>query len=406
MKTDPSVEQGDPSCHGEPADAIAEWLMQQALGDPDLSALFTECCERLRASGVAIDRAHASFRTLHPLYEAVALTWRSNSRTQSLDLPHRKPETNLRWTQSPLYHLIENHLPGLRRRLVGPEAVIDFPFLEELRADGQTDYLAYLIAFDPGYRNGVVGSWSSHRSSGFTAGEVRILERIQKRLAVACKIKIKDQIAENVVTAYLGRETGSQVLDGSIKRGDGEALRAAIWYSDLRASTQLAETLPVDEFLAVLNRYFDCTAGAVRDQGGEVVALIGDAVLAIFRCAATSETATCQAALAAARLAEARLTETNRERLDAGHSALDFGVGLHLGTVIHGNIGIPDRLAYTIVGPAVNETVRIEALTKRLHRRVLASRAFAEQLEANWEALGPQSLKGFPGAHQIFAPES
>src|SRR5690606_12035019 len=80
----------------------------------------------------------------------------------------------------------------------------------------------------------------------------------------------------------LGAYTGQRVLNGLIKRGDGEDIPAVIWYCDLRGSTALADKLPRSEYLDLLNRYFEAVAGAVLERGGEVLKFIGDGLLAIF----------------------------------------------------------------------------------------------------------------------------
>src|SRR6185436_6718285 len=81
---------------------------------------------------------------------------------------------------------------------------------------------------------------------------------------------------------FHGPVIGGRILAGTIKRGEGERLSAALWYSDLRNSTGLADQLPVDGFLDLLNAYFDCACGAVTEQGGQVLDIIGDAILAFF----------------------------------------------------------------------------------------------------------------------------
>lgn len=390
---------------GERVAAVADWLIDQGLGDPDLAATFAACCERLCAAGLPLWRVHISFRTLHPLFEAVALTWTHGTGLEDRHLPHDAGVPRDAWRRSPLYHVIEQRLPGLRRRLTGAGARLDFPILEELREQGASDYVAFLVPFDPSYQNGVIGSWTTRRPQGFTEDDLRALDRIQKHLALACKVKIQNQISRNVVTTYLGPETGAQVLGGTIKRGDGEAIEAVVWYSDLRRSTELIQELSVERFLSLLNRYFDCTAGAVRAQGGEVVTLVGDAVLAVFRADQGSSFAGAgRRALNAALDARSRLAAVNRELGQTGTAVLRFGVALHLGSVIYGNIGIPDRLEFTIVGPAVNEAVRIEALTKALGRTILASEEFVYAVPGAWQSLGHHALRGVPGEYEIFAP--
>ncbi|MFT5390506.1 MAG: adenylate cyclase [Gammaproteobacteria bacterium] len=152
-----------------------------------------------------------------------------------------------------------------------------------------------------------------------------------------------------------------------------------IWYSDLRQSTALADVLPGNEFLGALSDYFQCTAGAVLDHGGEVLRFIGDAVLAIFHVDGVDGHArAATVARAASRDAERRLVTVNEERRKRGDPTLEFGLALHSGELMFGNIGVPERLEFSVVGPAANEAARIENLTKHLGRRVLVSSAFAD----------------------------
>ena len=370
-----------------------------------LEELVAGCCTRLAAAGIPLWRGHVSFRTLHPLFEAMAYTWRRDSGIKTVGYAHLQGDAPDDFRQSPHYYMIENRVPFLRRRLTGEEAVLDFPVLEEFRDDGATDYLAYLVAFNEAGTDGITGSWTTDRPSGFSERDIRSLMRIQSRLAVACKVTIKEQIAENIVTTYLGRNTGRRVLTGHIKRGDRETIHAVIWYSDLRGSTRLAHSLAPDDFLAALNSYFECTAGAVMEAGGEVLLLIGDAVLAIFPIGdgGATEAEACAAAVDAARASESRLERLNRERA----AALDFGIDLHVGDVMYGNIGVPDRLQFTVVGQAANEVARLQKLNKSLRRRVLATGQFAQNLDIPWEPMGTHELLGVGAPLEVFAlPEA
>ena len=252
-------------------------------------------------------------------------------------------------------------------------------------------------------------SWMTDRASGFGEWDIDQLQRVSRRLAVACKVQIKDQIARNVLDTYLGPDAGRLVLSGQIRRGDGRRLHAVIWYSDMRRSTTLAESMPAEDFLALVNSYFECTAGAVLAAGGQVLRFIGDAVLAIFpvgECASDApvpaECGSCRAALDAVREAERRLSALNDERVAAGLEAIDYGLGLHVGEVIYGNIGVPERLEFSVVGPAANEVARIETLTKQLGRRVLASAGFASFAPGSWESLGEHRLRGVGRPVEVF----
>jgi adenylate cyclase len=181
------------------------------------------------------------------------------------------------------------------------------------------------------------------------------------------------------------------VLNGSIRRGDGEKITAALWYSDLRRSTELADRLSTEDFLELLGRYFEMTAGAVLDHGGEVVSLIGDAVLGLFRVEGSPQEA-CARALAAAHEARRRLEVSLSDK--AGEPELDFGISLHLGQVIYGNVGVPERLQFTVVGAAVNEVVRVQDLTKQLGCPLLATAIFADAVSESWQPLGEHRLRG------------
>ena len=383
---------------------VADWLMDQTLGEPDLQELFAGCCARLHAAGVPIARAYIGCRILHPLFSVLALTWRPTSGIALQELPHSREIRG--WAESPFHHLVKNKLPSIRRRLAGPDAVIDFPMLAELRDQGMTDYFGYVVSFTGGPASaiapsGMSGSWATDRLSGFNDNDISALLRIQRSFATAAKMRIKDMISRNVVSTYLGANAGLRVLSGAIKRGDGEAIHAAVWFSDLRNSTGLAERLSPEDYLAALNSYFECTAGSVMARGGEVLVMVGDAVMAIFPTQAGGVAAACEAALAAAEDSEQRLQEVNAKRAEP----LDFGVGLHVGDLIFGNIGVPERLQFTVVGPAANEVARVQSLTKTLGRRILASRDFASRVDTGWDSLGAHRLQGIAGAREVFAPK-
>lgn len=391
-------------------DSAAEWLMSKALGDGEIREIFAGCCVRLVAAGVPISRAFLYYRTLHPLLASVALVWqRGSNNVQVQEMLHESAFTSAEWRRSPMNHMLQNGVPYVRRHLVGAEAIVDFEILEQLRNDGVTDYFGYVIPFsekDSPSRDadGLFGSWASDRETGFTARDLRDLTRVQKRLAVACKMQIRREITRNVLTAYLGKDAGRQVLDGKIKRGDGRHVDAVIWYSDLRNSTELAESLKDDVYLDLLNRYFECTAGSVMAAGGEVLSFIGDAVLAIFPVEPDRAGAryAAEAALSAAKRARGRLKALNAAR--HGLEPINFGVGLHIGRVMHGNIGVPERVVFSVIGPAANEAARLEALTKELEHNVLVSDAFAELVPLAWHDLGVHPVGGAAHPMTVLAP--
>ncbi|MEE8260983.1 MAG: adenylate/guanylate cyclase domain-containing protein, partial [Gammaproteobacteria bacterium] len=218
--------------------------------------------------------------------------------------------------------------------------------------------------------------------------------------------------ARTLLETYLGKHTGSMVLDGMVKRGDGETIHAVIWFCDLRDSTMMADTLPKSEFLSILNDFFDCMAGAVLDHGGEVLRFIGDAALAIFPIGGTSKLleeactpseGACKRALDAARNARQRIDALNKRRQEAGDPPIRYGLALHVGDVMYGNIGVPQRLEFTVIGKAANEAARLEGMCKELGEPILISSAFPRCFPGEMRSLGTHSLRGVSEPQEVFA---
>lgn len=393
-------------------DNVTDWLMGEALREPVIEDLVEGTAARVDAAGIPLMRFHISFSLLHPLYDGMGLTWRRGQKLEVNRFERSDGPENPAWTRSPLNHMIQRRIGSLRRHLVGPEAVLDFPVLEELRAAGATDYFAFAIPFTANQDDGLVGSWVTDRKRGFTDADLRALHRIQRRLAVACRMTIRGQVAQNVVETYLGRGAGERVLAGQIRRGDGETIPAVIWYSDLRGSTAMAERLSREAYTEVLNCYFECVGGAILDAGGEILDFIGDAVLAIFpidgeaRAGAQHRAEACGRAFAAAEDAHRRLARTNAGRAEHAMPQLEFGLGLHVGDVMFGNIGTPGRLSFSVIGSSVNQVARLEALTKEVGRPIVASRAFAESCPGGaWDSLGKHKVQGIAEPIEVFAPK-
>jgi adenylate cyclase len=389
-------------------DNLATWLMQQALADHSLEEIVTGCCERLQAAGVPLARAFFAFAVLHPLHSATGITWTRGKGLVVDDYPHVPGGVSEKFKQSPHHYMLERNLDILRCRLGENNDCYDFPILADLRADGMTDYVAFTIDFMLIRGYGMAGSWATDARDGFSDSDMQDLLRIQRRLAVACKVAIQTRLMHNLAKTYLGPITAANVLEGQIKRGDGQSIEAAIWFSDLRGSTHLAASLPRQEYIDTLNAYFDLTGGAVQAAGGEILDFVGDGVLAIFPTTATHESAAaaCQRALTATWDALDRQAAENSRRRSAGKAPLEFGLGLHLGEVMYGNVGVPERLTFSAFGVAVHEVDRIQSLTRDLEHPVLASAAFADFASAaRWRDLGEYKLRGVDKPTRVCALE-
>jgi adenylate cyclase len=377
---------------------IEDWLMDAALDDVDIIALFNQLCHRLRGVGIPLDRAVLNWPALHPLFRAELVEW-SPDRGTRLSQFAAGTETGNAWKHSPFHYAHANGLDFLRRRLTGPEAMLDFPVLPELAAAGATDYLvtssAFPIArvqqFEQG-RTGIMASWSTRRDTGFSEADIAALIRVQRAFAVACRATLQVRVMGNVAEAFLGPTGAQRVLSGDIRLGDGDEINAVVWYSDLRGSTRMAARIKPEAYLDVLRRYYACTARAVIDEGGEVLAFIGDSVLGVFPV--RGDLGFPDAARAAVRAMERALDLGEAEAAARAPDApeIRFSVILASGPVKFGNIGVPERLAFTAIGDVVNAVTRIDGLTKALGRSVLVTDEIAAVDPDHWVSLGAHPL--------------
>lgn len=388
--------------------AVGEWLIDQALAEPEIVSLFDQTCNRLRAVGVPIDRARLTWPTLHPLFQAETVLWKRGEETELEQFRHQD-EASEQWKASPMAFMFEHNTEEFRRNLDGDNKLIDFPILHDLVEEGMTDYLIIATSFEGdhlrhvGQGTGIFVSWASDRAGGFSDDDLSTLKRIQRRFATAVKAAVQRRIAKNVTETYLGRHAGDQVLNGAIKLGDGRETQAVVWYADMRDSTQLAEEMEPSDFLELLNDYFECTAAPAIEHGGEVLDFIGDAVLAIFPY--EDDAGRSHAIQCATRALEQTLSEgerINAERKAAGKPGFRYGVGINSGKLMFGNIGVPSRLSFSVIGATINEVERIEELTKTLNVRVLATEAVATCGGERWVSLGYHNLKGVNRPHEVF----
>src|SRR6185369_11076428 len=209
-----------------------------------------------------------------------------------------------------------------------------------------------------------------------------------------------------LLDAFVGPRIGARILEGQVKRGDGDRIEAAFWYSDLRGFTALSESLPATDLLQLLNEYFENCAAAAAARGGEILQFIGDAILIVFEIKRPEDEAqVCEAALDAAIDAFNQIAVVNHRRRHGGLPEIEFGLGLHLGIVTHANVGAPNRLAFNVVGPAVNKTARIQARTKDAGTPLLMSAEFAALVRRPLRSAGSFELRGVAGTHEVYTLE-
>jgi adenylate cyclase len=221
-------------------------------------------------------------------------------------------------------------------------------------------------------------------------------------LALVSEIRMKNRLARTLLETYVGFHAGELILAGATRRGSGTTVRAAIMICDLRDFTRISDNWPRDDVIDLLNGYFDAISEPIARHGGEILKFMGDGLLAIFPLSQPSACANLLHAVAEACQAMIALNENNGE---TGRAPLNYGIGVHVGDVMYGNIGSRTRLDFTVIGPAVNMASRLEALTKELGRPVLLSRAFADMVHSDFdlERLGEYPVRGFNDPIELFA---
>ena len=389
---------------------LGQWLTAEAWRITDTAALLDRFAQRLAAQGLPLLRLLVFVRSLHPQVAGLRFTWsRDRRKTEVWPAPHDATLTAA-YRDSPIAALLNGHETCVRRRLDVPSPRLDYPILEDLLAAGASDYVALPMVFSNGEVS--AASFSTDRAGGFSRVELAQLHEALLPLARLIEIHAVRRTADAILDTYLGRHTGKRVREGLIKRGDGDDIHAVIWFCDLRDSTVMADSMSRTKFLRVLNQFFDCMAGAILAHGGEVLRFIGDAALAIFPTGPSAygamqgccnrETA-CHAAFDAAKDAQARMAALNQARAERGEPSLGYGLALHMGNVMYGNIGVPERLEFTVVGAAANEAARLESLCKTLGQRLLISSTFQRCFPGELISLGWHSLRGVARAQEVFA---
>ena len=380
--------------------AVVDWLMDGARPTVHTQDVLCELCDRLLRCGIPISRVGLFVLTLDPLVMGQRFMWKPGSGVDVNSAPFEAFLSD-EFRNSPVRRVIETGVV-LRRRLADKDCPTDFATVRELREEGATDYLAVPLFSADGPVHGA--TFATREPGGFTDAQINELESVFAPLSRVVENRALRRTATTLLDTYVGNQGGSRILAGQIRRGDAETIDAAIWLSDMRGFTSLADRLAPQTLFDLLNRYFDCQVPSIHSRGGEVLKFMGDGLLAIFPIAPGSENArdVCSAALAAAREARAAVASSFGPFEEQGLHNVRFGLALHLGQVLYGNIGSGNRLDFTCIGPAVNLAARIEKLTGKLKRTILASDDFARQCGAVFVSVGDFDLAGFATARAVF----
>ncbi len=379
---------------------ITDWLIDGGRSAPNPARMMAEACERVVAAGVPLWRVGVFIRTLHPDIYGRNFIWKPGAEVEigSVDFGIQDaPEFNA----SPLAIVFREGIE-VRARPDDPQSR-RFPIIDDMRAEGVTDYVALPLLFIDGQAH--ASSWTTKQPGGFTEEQLDGLRQLVVPLARVIEIISLRRTAALLLDTYVGNRAGERILAGQIRRGHTDTMNAAIWLSDLRGFTRLSDRLPSEVVVEILNRYFDCQVDAIRRRGGEVLKFMGDGLLAVFPVVGDHGNAAdiCHQVLEAVQ--ECRASVAELTYCEGGHTveSFRFGLALHIGTVLYGNIGGGNRLDFTCIGPAVNLAARLEKIAGSLHRTVVASASFVEMCDAgNWTDLGEFPIAGFSKAERVY----
>ncbi|WP_342740865.1 adenylate/guanylate cyclase domain-containing protein [Bradyrhizobium sp. B117] len=382
------------------SDGVVDWMTNGTRDQRFIDNIFAEMCIRLQQAGIPLKRATMHIRIQHPQWLGAGFMWSDGMREAKITRVDFDVVERSEFIGSPINEMMDG-ATELRERLEGdPSLGRKHAIYDEMRAKGLTDYVVWPLHHTLGKRHFV--TFATDRPGGFDDAHVAALKNVLPVLALVSEIRIKNRLARTLLETYVGSHAGELILAGATRRGTGTTVRAAIMICDLRDFTKISDNWPRDDVIDLLNDYFDAMSEPIAKHGGEILKFIGDGLLAIFPLSQADACANLLHAVTEGREAMAALNARNN---GTGRAPLNYGIGVHVGDVMYGNIGSMSRLDFTVIGPAVNMASRLEALTKQVGRNVLLSRDFAELVQPKFELerVGKYEVRGFSDSIELFA---
>lgn len=382
------------------SDGVVDWLTNGTRDQRFVDNIFAEMCIRLREAGIPLKRSTLHIRIQHPQWLGARFMWSDGMREAEIGRVDFDVMGRSEYIGSPANEVL-NGAPEVRENLEQDPALgRKHALYDEMRAMGLTDYVAWPLYHTLGKRHLI--TFATDRRGGFDDAHLAALKKVLPVLALVSEIRVKNRLARTLLETYVGSHAGELILAGATRRGTGTTVRAAIMICDLRDFTKISDNWPRDDVIDLLNDYFDAMSEPIAKHGGEILKFIGDGLLAIFPLSQPDACANLLHAVTEARQAMAALNARNSA---TSRAPLNYGIGVHVGDVMYGNIGSMSRLDFTVIGPAVNMASRLEALTKQVGKPVLLSRDFAEQVarEFELERIGKYEVRGFSDPIELFA---
>jgi adenylate cyclase len=382
------------------SDAVIDWLTNGTRDQRFVDNIFAEMCIRIQQSGIPLKRSTLHVLIQHPQWLGVRFMWSEGMREAEIGRVDYDVRERSEFIGSPANEMLDGATEVRENLERDPALGRKHALYDEMRAAGLTDYVAWPVYHTLG-KNHLV-TFATDRPGGFDEAHIAALKKLLPVLALVSEIRIKNRLARTLLETYVGSHASELILAGATRRGAGTTVRAAIMICDLRDFTKISDNWPRDDVIGLLNDYFDAMSEPIARHGGEILKFMGDGLLAIFPLSAPNA---CANLLRAASEARQAMTALNQRNGATGRAPLNYGIGVHVGDVMYGNIGSRSRLDFTVIGPAVNMASRLEALTKQLGKPVLLSRDFAELVRSEFELehMGKHPVRGFSEPIELFA---
>lgn len=379
---------------------VLQWLTNDTRDERFIDNIFAELCIRLQQAGIPVKRATLHLLIHHPQWLGARIMWADGMREAVIERVDYDVRERSEYIGSPANEIHDGATEVRENLARDPSPGRDHAVYDEMRAKGLTDYVAWPLYHTLGKRH--IVTFATDRPGGFEPTHIADLFKLLPILSLVSEIRMKNRLARTLLETYVGSHAGELILAGATRRGSGTTVRAAIMICDLRDFTRISDNWPRDDVIDLLNGYFDAMSEPIARHGGEILKFIGDGLLAIFPLSQPSACANLLRAVTEARQAMIALNERNGEN---GRAPLNYGIGIHVGDVMYGNIGSRSRLDFTVIGPAVNMASRLETLTKQLGRPVLLSKAFADSVKGDFELerVGEHPVRGFSDPIELFA---
>ena len=396
MNAPPNI---DPATAYSDSDVL-HWLTNDARDERFIDNIFAEMCLRLQRAGIPLKRATLHVVIQHPQWLGAKIMWADGVPGTEMTRADHDVRERPSYIGSPVSEIHDGATEVRENLARDPALGRKHAVYDEMRAMGLTDYVAWPLYHTLGKRH--VVTFATDRPGGFDDTQIASLLKLLPILALVSEIRVKNRLARTLLETYVGSHAGELILAGATRRGTGTTVSAAIMICDLRGFTQISDNWPRDDVIDLLNGYFDAMSEPIARHGGEILKFIGDGLLAIFPLDQPNACANLLNAVTEARQAMIALNEKNGE---TGTAPLKYGIGVHVGDVMYGNIGSSTRLDFTVIGPAVNMASRLEALTKQLGKPVLLSHAFADLVKSDFdlERVGEYPVRGFNDPVELFA---